>query len=179
MHGRSATMKAGAALLVVTLLAVGWVVWRRGTSRSLSDSPAVSEAALVPAPHSRFQVGQVWRYQTRPGEEASRAIVGRVEQTSSGVVIVHLQLVGLAIHNPHVPGGVSRLIQHVPMAEPQVAASVVELETGSRQLEGFEQGYATWRDAWDRKTGGYFSISVKDAVQYMEDALSKGRPTTG
>ena len=42
----------------------------------------------------QFRVGQVWRYQTRPGEGASRVIIGRIERIEGIGKVVHVEAHG-------------------------------------------------------------------------------------
>jgi hypothetical protein len=117
----------------------------------------------------RYRVGQVWRYQTRPGEEASRAIVGRIEKIEGIGSVVHVKLTELRLRGPQ---GVATVIFHAPVAEPQLSASVSEL-TGERgDLEGFAEGYALWRSAYASGKAGVFTLPLAGVVDSMEQALN-------
>jgi len=50
--------------------------------------------------------------------------------------------------------------------------SVVQ-QIGTRQLPDFQEGYDTWRQAFDSGQGGVFSITAAEAVDYMEQALNQ------
>ena len=58
--------------------------------------------------------GQVWSYATRPGEEASRIVICRVETDPKLGEMVHIHVRGLRFKNKHVPGGFSDTIGHMP-----------------------------------------------------------------
>jgi hypothetical protein len=133
------------------------------------------EALLRPTDLSRFCPGQVWRYRTRPGEEDSRMIVGRVEQSARGDVFVHVQLNGLNILNPHAPSGRSTLIQHLPMAEAPLEASVVELVAEDGAVSDFEEGYLMWRESYAAGQGGVFALPLAEIVDVMEQAMATGQ----
>jgi len=136
-------------------------------------------ASLVPARHSLFRAGQVWRYRCRVGEDASRVIVGKVEETNSGHVVVHVQLSGLSVRNPDAPSGRSSLVRHLPIAAEQLAASVVELVSAGGMLVGFDEGYNAWRGAYEAGRGGIFTLPLAEIVESMEQAIAGGGRTSG
>jgi len=92
---------------------------------------------------SQFEAGQVWTYQTRPGEEDSRLTVVKVEQQDKLGTIVHIRVDGVAQKNPHAPDGVSRVIHHMPFDAEAIRKSVIELvASGVPVPDSFEEGYA-------------------------------------
>jgi len=130
-----------------------------------ASEPPMPERASSP----RYRVGQVWRYQTRPGEEASRAIVGRIETIAGLGTVVHVKLTGLQLKGPQ---GVATVVFHAPVAEAQLSASVTELTDERGDLEGFAEGYAMWRSAYRTGEAGIFTIPLSEIVASMEQALS-------
>ncbi|MFQ5846089.1 MAG: hypothetical protein ACE5IQ_00270 [Candidatus Methylomirabilales bacterium] len=128
---------------------------------------------LSPYTRSVFQPGQVWTYKTRPGEEGSRIIIGRVESAPIIGTIVHIKVVGVAVKNPRSPKGVSTEISHIPMTEEALADSVRERVQEELSLEGFEEGYAAWRESWDQGRGAAFSDPVADVIGLVEQTLNR------
>lgn len=120
---------------------------------------------------SPFAPGQVWQYHTRPQEHGSRLLVLRVEQDAALGEIVHVAVLGLKLRNPRSASGVSDTIAHLPFSEDAVRGSVVRLEGFSDESLAFD-GYATWREAFERDEAGIFTISVREAVIGMEAALN-------
>ncbi|MEO6463208.1 MAG: hypothetical protein ABIP29_09045 [Candidatus Eisenbacteria bacterium] len=116
---------------------------------------------------SRFAAGQVWRYRTRPGEEGSRAIVGRVETDDEGEVIVHVKLTHLRMVTPHAPEGYYPSLSHIPVAEESFADSITAPLAESPDLAEFEDGYRMWIE----NQGGVFTISLAEIVEFTEQAL--------
>ena len=114
-----------------------------------------------------FAAGQVWRYRTRPGEEASRAIVGRVETDDEGQVIVHVKLTDLRLVAPQAPGGFYPSLSHAPVAAEAFAASVIAPVSESADLAEFEDGYQMWAE----DHGGVFTVSLAEIVEVTEQAL--------
>jgi hypothetical protein len=118
----------------------------------------------------RYRVGQVWRYQTRPGEEASRAIIGRIERIEGIGIVVHVKLTGLELRGPQ---GVASVTFHAPVAEPQLSASVTELTEERGDLDGFAEGYAKWRAAYRDGKAGVFTLTLFEILETMEQALNQ------
>jgi hypothetical protein len=121
----------------------------------------------APSSRPRFTVGQVWKYWARPGEEDSRAIVGRVEKDEEGNVIVHVKLVGVRLIDPGAPRGFWPELSHAPVAEDAFAESVTELTSEAPDLTGHDEGYRTWRE----NRGGVFMVSLADVLHFTEEAL--------
>ena len=119
----------------------------------------------------QFRIGQVWRYQTRPGEGASRVIIGRIERIEGIGRVVHVKLTDLKLMSSAAPGSVATILFHVPMREDWLAASLLELTPERGDLEGFAEGYGTWLAAYRRGEAGVFTIPLSEVVRSMEQAL--------
>ena len=129
-----------------------------------ASGPPLPERASSP----RYRVGQVWRYQTRPGEEASRVIVGRIEKIEGIGPVVHVKLTGLRLRGSQ---GVATVMFHAPVAEPQLSESVTELTDERGDLEGFAEGYTMWLSAYRGGKAGVFTLPLAEIVDSMEEAL--------
>ena len=125
------------------------------------------------APKSRFQPGQIWQYKTRPGEESSRLTIAKVESNPKLGTIVHIQVKDVAIKSAKAPGGLSKIISHLPFAEQALIDSVTVMEKDNGNPTGWEDGYKQWKSAFDAGKGGIWSITVSEAVSSMEQILSK------
>src|SRR4051794_1654276 len=122
---------------------------------------------------SRFEPGQVWSYHARPGEEASRLTVVKVEPHDKLGTIVHIRVDGVA---QKTPGGVSRVIRHMPFAEEAIAGSVVELlASGAPVPASYEEGYRIWKEAFDEGKAGVFTVTVAESITFCEGVSSKAR----
>lgn len=124
-------------------------------------------------PVTRFQPGQVWQYKTRPGEESSRLIIAKVESNPKLGTIVHIQVKDVAIKSAKAPGGVSKVVSHLPFAEQAISDSVTVMDKDAVSPTGWEDGYKQWKSAFDAGKGGIWSITVSEAVSSMEQILSK------
>jgi hypothetical protein len=122
-----------------------------------------------PAAKARLAIGQVWRYETRPGEEESRVIIAKIEKDPQAGTIVHVKLTGLRIPNPQAPDGINSVLPHAPVSEAAVLASVTELTDERADLAGFAEGYETWRQA----RGGVFTMPLSEVVGFVEQALHR------
>jgi hypothetical protein len=129
---------------------------------------------------SRFEAGQVWTYQTRQGEEDSRLTVVKVEPHDKIGTIVHIRVEGVAQKNPRAPGGFSRVIHHMPFAEEAIRKSVTGLVArGVPVPASFDEGYAIWKEAFEKGKAGVFTITVAESITFCEGALNKPRGKQG
>jgi hypothetical protein len=138
------------------------------TATACSMAPPMPERASSP----QFRVGQVWRYETRAGEEGSRVIVGRVERIEGVGKVVHVKVTGLHLESSAAPGAVATIMFHAPIAEAQLAASVIELTDERGDLEGFAEGYAQWLRAYREGKAGVFTLQLSEVVASIERAMS-------
>src|SRR6185295_6191348 len=65
----------------------------------------------------KFKVGQVWRYDNRPGEDSSTLTILKIEKYEKGDTIIHIRIDGVRIYNPQLPSGYSDFIAHLPYSE--------------------------------------------------------------
>ena len=112
------------------------------------------------AASQEFAPGQEWSYQARPQDTASTVVIGVVEDH-----VIHI-----SIHNVHIGKRVTN-IGHIPISPEALRSSVTQLRSETGDTEGIADGIAAWREA----NGGVFTISVADAVEYIEQiALGAG-----
>src|SRR5262245_2097527 len=112
-----------------------------------------------PATSSHFEANQVWRYNTRPGEEASRVIIGKIERWPRLGTVIHIKLTGLRLATGQ------SVVPHAPVAEDQIVASVTDLTTEAADLEGLEEGY----EVWLASRGGAWTITLAELVDVLEE----------
>jgi len=118
-----------------------------------------------------FQVGQRWSYRTRPQEPESTLIIGRVENDPKLGSVIHVSVIGLRLKNPRAEGGFGNVAAHLPISPKALRDSVIARVGDAVPDADFERGYAMWRDAG----GGVFTVSVREAVQFVEDTLASGK----
>ena len=119
-----------------------------------------------------FQVGQEWSYEARAQDVNSTVLVGALEDHPKLGRIVHIAVTNVRVRNPNAEGGYSTVIGHIPMSQSALRDSVTELLASGQQADQVAEGLETWREA----QGGVFTVSVSEAVQYIEDTLVGGEP---
>jgi hypothetical protein len=137
---------------------------------ALGCLPALSQKKTCPAletsvPDQKFKPGQVWTYQTRPGETASTLTILRVDSYGKIGIVVHVRVDGLRALNPR--GEQVPSVEHMPFARDAILLSVDRLLKSNQPIPTFE-GLDRWRSA----CGGVYTISVRDAVDVMEKTLN-------
>jgi len=120
-----------------------------------------------------YAVGQVWSYQTRDQESGSKLYISQVDEETPIGPVYHIHLDGLSIQNPHTADGVQATFPHAPVSAETLDASVTELiEMRETDLPDVSEGYQMWREAFDKGEAGVFTISVREIIQFIEDAVN-------
>jgi hypothetical protein len=135
-------------------------------------------AAPVPSTaeiQSKFAAGQIWSYKTRPGEDASRITILKVEPYGKGRA-VHVYISDVVLKDPAAPTGKSTSVGHMPFAEEAVEQSVIAMVATGQPPPAFEQGYSLWKQQADQGKAGVFTIPISEAVSGIETAFAKGHP---
>ena len=119
----------------------------------------------------KFKVGQVWKYSNRRGEDTSTLTVLKIEEYEKGDTIIHIRVDGIRLYNPHVAGGYSDFIGHLPFSEKAISRSATRLAGQIDNLPDFSEGYSQWKKAWDDGKAGYWIVDLKDAIEGMESVM--------
>lgn len=120
-----------------------------------------------------YKVGQVWSYKTRANEPKSTFIVEKVDDDSKYGNIIHIAVTGLKMRNPRSSDGLSDKISHMPFSEKAIAQSTIKLLKENVELPDFEEGYGLWREAFDQKRAGFYTVSIAEAVAIAEAGLNQ------
>lgn len=131
--------------------------------------------AAAPAVAATFEEGQIWRYQTRPGEEASRLFIARIDRGIGTQTIYHIYLDGLKLKNPLYEGGVQDHLPHAPVTRQSLETSVTELLEENATMPDIAEGYAAWLLAFEKGQAGVFTLPVNQIVQHIEDAFAQAK----
>lgn len=121
-----------------------------------------------------FLPGQVWTYRARPGEEASRLIVCKVDWDLETGHTVHIALAGVAVQNRYARGGIATTVDHLPFTADALRQSVLEIVATDAKLPPYEDGYRNWRKAYEEGEAGAWSCSVAECLTGMEEAIRNG-----
>jgi hypothetical protein len=122
---------------------------------------------------SRYKAGQVWSYKTLPNETKSTFIVVKVENDPKLGNIIHIALRDLKIKNPRSADGITDTMNHLPFAEEAITKSAVKMLKEKADLPDFEEGYGLWREAFDQKRAGVYTITISEAVDVAEKSLNQ------
>jgi hypothetical protein len=123
------------------------------------------------ATHPKYEVGQVWRYRTRPQEQDSTLVILKVEAYPKIGSIIHICVEGVKITNPELSGAPIKSIGHMPFGDAALDASVTERIGTRDELPPFTEGYQEWREAFEAGQAGMFIIPVAEAVSFIEQTL--------
>jgi hypothetical protein len=136
-----------------------------------TTSGVAQRSELKDTTDSRYKIGQVWSYWTRPYEKNSSFIVVKVEKHPTLKNIVHIALRGLKIKKPK--GGFIETLDFLPLTESAIDGSGPKLLTEKADLPGYEKGYRLWREAFDAGRGRVLTISIAHAVEVVEASLHR------
>src|SRR5580698_1421801 len=132
-----------------------------------------SPVELKPSSDPKFQVGEVWEYQTRPGEERSRFIVVKVEASSELGIIVHIGVDHLTWKSCS-ESPFAQHIPHMPFRRSAVDTSATRRVGANRELPDYTGGYQQWREAFLAGHAGVYTIPIRDAVSAAEQTWRTG-----
>lgn len=111
-----------------------------------------------------FLPGQVWQYDTRPGEENSILTILAIDDGEEDAII-HVRL-------EHINFG-NGCIRHLPFSADAIMNSVTGFIKHLDAVPDFKDGYEHWKQQFEVKKAGYWKIIVKEAVEAIEQAMHK------
>jgi len=120
-----------------------------------------------------FKEGQTWQYHTRVNEPDSRVIILKIEQYDNTGEVIHISVIGLSMKNEHDSSWLGEDISHMPFSKEALMKSV-NIFDKMVEVPDFSEGYAIWKDAFDKGKAGVFSVSVSEAVDFMEQTINVG-----
>ncbi|MSU34212.1 MAG: hypothetical protein EXS36_03700 [Pedosphaera sp.] len=130
-------------------------------------------AGLADTTNSMFQVGEVWSYHARPGEETSTVTVLKLESSPYLGNVIHVAVNGLRVKSARVPGGLVTGIGHIALSEEATRQSLVSRLQRVDTLPPFEQGYAHWLDLLNRGRGDVCTNTLISVVDGLEHATQR------
>jgi hypothetical protein len=123
-----------------------------------------------------FEAGQLWSYQTRPGDESSLVLINLVESVPKLGTVYHISV--LKVHMPSWKDNSRPEIDlpHFPVLKETLEKSLIAHVGERAPLEAYRNGYDTWRTAFDAGRAGAFTVSVAEVVSMIEETIEKNRP---
>ncbi|GAA4348271.1 hypothetical protein GCM10023185_04060 [Hymenobacter saemangeumensis] len=132
------------------------------------------KSRLREATKSKYQVGQVWAYNTRPSEPDAKLTIVKIEGQDSIGNIIHIYVSNVKVKTSIKPEKYSETISHMPFSEAAMDSSVTKQLGIVKSLPEYSEGYNEWRQSFDAGNAGVFSITVGKAVEYMERTMLEG-----
>lgn len=117
----------------------------------------------------KFEVGQVWNYQTREGDENSTLQIIKIDNFEGKETFIHIAIEGLDIN---IDGNKLKNVGHLPLAIKSVQESVTNLVKESTAVSDLE-GYNQWKEAFEAGQAGVFTITVKEVVAFLEKSMTE------
>ena len=112
-----------------------------------------------------FLPGQVWQYDTRTGEEKSTLTVLAIDDTEDHAII-HIRL-------DHINFAGGNCIQHLPFSAEAVMDSITGFIKHLDTVPVFKDGYDQWKQEFEAGRAGYWKITVKEAVEAIDQVMKK------
>jgi hypothetical protein len=128
-------------------------------------------AETPPAP---YQAGQVWEYQTRPGDEGSLLKIQSIDSDpayAKVAPIYHITVIGVHFHG----SPMASAIQHLPVSRHTLDESVTHIHDGEAEFPSADDGIAQWRSA----KGGVFTIAVAEIIEVVDKTALPPPVTNG
>jgi hypothetical protein len=119
-----------------------------------------------------YEIGQIWRYRTRDGEENSQIVI--LNSIRVGIDTVYSICVeGVKLKNPWIQGGIQTTLPHSPVSKEALDLSVLE-SIGIRQnpLDDYAEEFQEWKEPFDRGEAGYFIITIAEILDLIEQAVN-------
>jgi len=116
--------------------------------------------------------GQVWNYKTRAIEPDSKLIIVQIDKINEEEIF-HISLNGLRLKNPQSDEGYGEEVSHMPISRDALSESVTNLVGLVDVLPDYKEGYSIWREAYEAGDAGVFSVTVKEAVEFMEQTVNQ------
>jgi hypothetical protein len=137
---------------------------------------ALCGAAFANGSAASFAPGQTWTYHARPDQANSRVHILRVEDFPQEGRLVHVSIVGLALHRK--PGSPPEgwNIAHAAFAEAALRDSVIDLDPSSRPPpDAAEKTYRRWKKNADRGNVQKWTVPVTQVIGEIERQILGGR----
>lgn len=118
-----------------------------------------------------YQVGQVWEYETRVGEQNSRMTIVALTEHEQHGLIVNISLDNLRIPYAHSEDGFLNGLSHSPCSVEAIDNSVISLLGIVDELPDFQEGYNEWKTALDAGKAGVFGGTIKEIISTIEKII--------
>ncbi|MFZ0546253.1 MAG: hypothetical protein WAM60_12485 [Candidatus Promineifilaceae bacterium] len=133
-----------------------------------SQKPTLEDAVS-----NRFQVGDEWAYQTRPGESLSTFIVTKIDKATidgEEKTIIHIAVTNLAIDHPE--GGQITAVPEMPFTEETLNYSALQpFNVVDPIPQEYLDAYQDWRERYLSGDAAVFQSTIATALDSLETSL--------
>jgi hypothetical protein len=112
-----------------------------------------------------YAPGQTWEYKTRETEKSSTLTVLKVEKYDDLGEVIHIRIDQVKMINP-IKGNEITDIPHLPFKKNALDSSITTLE-GMKTVPDFQEGYDTWKAAYDGGQAGAFETTVNETLDAL------------
>lgn len=130
---------------------------------------------LKEATSSRYEVGQVWTFDSRPADHGATMTIVKIESQENIGNIIHIYVKGAGIRPSKDAEPKNQDITHMPFSEAAIDSSAIKLIGKVDKLPDFKEGYDEWREGFTTGDAGVFSVTVGKAVEYTEKTMLEGK----
>jgi esterase/lipase superfamily enzyme len=135
-----------------------------------------SDQSQESAMAQNFEVGQVWQYKTRPGEDDSRLYIVKIEPWMNGEKIFHIYADKLKIKNPLDTNGIQTEFSYGPVSEQTLKLSVTQLQEKTTTLPAISEGMGEM--LLGKEAAKVLTISVSEIITAIENIVTQLHPET-
>lgn len=115
-----------------------------------------------------YEVGQIWEYRSREGEEGSLLKIQEISQLGPGdnpMLVYHVSIIGVRLG----PNSRIKEISHVPLSTETLDVSVTALSPLDPEFPDPEEGMEIWRE----DEGGVFTLPVAEIVNIFDETITR------
>lgn len=120
----------------------------------------------------KYNVGDVWLYQHREGEDNSTVIINKIEVVHEQLPIYHITIRDVNIVNSQSETGFTHKLSHAPVSLETLEKSLTERVGQIQPDSDYLEGYNVWHDAYVQGEAGIFTITVAEIVTFIEQAIN-------
>ena len=140
--------------------------------RSCTEEKENCESVLV---LNKFEVGQVWKYDNRQGEDSSTFTILKIEKYHKVFdsinyidTVIHIRIDKIKVHDPKSITGFSNFIEHLPCSEKTLSQSATMTLEKRTTLPEFTNSYNRWKKLYNQGKNLYWGLSIREAISHFD-----------
>lgn len=118
--------------------------------------------ASVNVMSQEYSPGQVWEYKTRETEKLSTITILKIEKYNDLGELIHIRVDHVKMINP-IKGNEITALPHLPFKKAALDSSVTQRK-GMTSVPDFQEGYDTWKAAYDAGQAGAFETTIDETI---------------